>query len=160
MPLKYTGPEVLEMAVETERGGKLFYEQVAAATRNEELRRTFRFLAEEELKHIAVFQDIANSLTERPEEMPYHWEEAIPYLDAIVDSRYFLGKDKALALVKSATTPREAVEHALGFEKETLLFYTELLNLVAERNKPAVARLIAEEKAHVVKLNHLLGTMD
>ena len=78
MALSYSGPEVMEMAVQTERGGKLFYDSVAEATDNEALRRLFRFLGEEEVKHIAVFQDIARSLTERPEEMPYHWEETVP----------------------------------------------------------------------------------
>ncbi|HDQ99923.1 MAG TPA: hypothetical protein ENN51_06535 [candidate division WOR-3 bacterium] len=159
MALGYSGPEVMEMAVETERGGKLFYDSVAETTDNEELRRLFRFLGEEEVKHIAVFRDIARSLTERPEEMPYHWEEAVPYLDAIVNSRYFLGGDKALALARTATTPEAAITHALGFEKETLLFYTELLSMVAERNRPALERLIAEEKSHVVRLTRLLDEL-
>ena len=155
MPLKYTGPEILEMAVETERGGKLFYESVAAATDDEQLAEVFRYLAEEEVKHIAVFQDIARSLTERPEDLPWHWEDVEPYLDAIVDSRYFLGKGKGLALARAATTPAEAIEYALGFEKETLLFYTELLGMIAERTRRPVERLIAEEKAHVVRLKQL-----
>lgn len=159
MPVQYTGPEIIEMAVETERGGKLFYETVAAATHDPRLAELFRFLAREEDHHIAVFQDLAKTLRERPEDLPWHWEEVTPYLDAIVDSRYFLGKDKALALARTATTPEEALEHALGFEKETLLFYTELLGLVAEPNRPAVQRLIAEEKSHVVRLRQLRAEM-
>lgn len=159
MALRYSGPEVMEMAVQTERGGRAFYRQVADRTDHDDLRGLFRFLADEEDRHVAAFQNIARSITERPEEMPYQWEEAVPYLDAIVESRYFLGEDKALALVRDSATPRQAVENALGFEKETLLFYTELQDMVGEPNKPAVRRLVAEEKAHVVKLSRLLETL-
>jgi rubrerythrin len=159
MPLKYSGPEVMEMAVATERGGKLFYEQVARKTASNELRRLFSFLGDEESRHIAVFQDIARTIRERPEELAYNWEEAVPYLDAIVESRYFLGGDKALALAEAATTPQEAVQHALGFEKETLLFYTEMLNMVAAGTRPAVERLVAEEKTHVVRLKQLADAL-
>lgn len=155
MPLKYSGPEVMEMAIQTERGGKLFYESVADATQDEALACLFRHLASEEIKHIAVFQEIARSIAERPEESPYMWEEAIPYLDAIVNSRYFLGDDKALALAGITGSPAEALTHALAFEKETLLFYTEVIGMVADRNRPAVERLIAEEKSHIVRLKQL-----
>lgn len=159
MPLKYSGPEVMEMAVQTERGGKAFYEEVAGRTEHEELRGLFRFLANEEDKHIATFQQIARSIAERPEEMPYKWDQVVPYINALVRSRYFLGPDKGLALAREADTPRTALEHAIGFEKETLLFYTELLDLVAEQNRPAVRALVAEEKTHVVKLSRLLNSL-
>jgi rubrerythrin len=159
MAVRYSGPEVMEMAVQTEKGGRAFYRQVADKTDHDELRGLFRFLADEEDRHIATFQGIARSITERPEEMPYQWEEAVPYLDALVESRYFLGENKALALARESATPRQAVEHALGFEKETLLFYTELQGMVSEPNVPAVRRLVAEEKTHVVKLSRLLETL-
>ncbi|MBN2537326.1 ferritin family protein, partial [candidate division WOR-3 bacterium] len=159
MSLKYSGPEVMEMAVQTERGGKAFYEEVAGHTDHEELRGLFRFLAAEEDKHVATFRQIARTIAERPEEMPYKWDEVVPYINALVSSRYFLDGDKALALARQATTPRAALEHAIGFEKETLLFYTELFDLVAEQNRAAVRALVAEEKTHVVKLSRLLSSL-
>lgn len=155
MMLEFSGPEALEMALQTEEGGKRFYETVAARIDDQQLRGLFGFLAAEEARHIAAFREIARSLKERPEESPYNWEEAVPYLRAVTESRYFLGKDKALSLAGDSRTPLEAVEHALGFEKETLLFYTEILSMVSDRTRPAVERLIQEEKAHVVKLANL-----
>ncbi len=155
MSLQFSGPEVMEMAVQTEKGGRVFYETVAAATTDPKLAELFRYLAGEEVKHIAVFQSFARELKEKPEELAYNWEEAVPYLKALTDSRYFLGEQKAVALAGSAATPSEALEHAIGFEKETLLFYREMLDMVAERNRDALQKLIAEEKTHVVKLSRL-----
>ena len=155
MPMEFSGPELMEMAVQTEKGGRLFYETVAAQTDDDRLRELFRFLADEETRHIAVFQDFARSLRERPEELAYNWEEAVPYLRAVTDSRYFLGEAKALALARESASAEDALVHAIGFEKETLLFYNEMLTLVSEPSKPAVRRLVAEEKSHVVKLSLL-----
>lgn len=159
MPIRYSMPEVMEMAVETEKSGKQFYETVAAATADKKLKDLFQFLGAEEDRHIAAFQQLARDLRERPEDLPFNWEEAALYLDAITHSRYFLGKGKALDLAKDSKTAAEALNHAIGFEKETLLFYTEVLGMVSERNRATVQRLIAEEKSHVVKLTQLKGTL-
>jgi rubrerythrin len=151
----YSAPEIMEMAVETERGGKSFYETVAAGTDDAKLKDLFGFLAKEEEKHIAAFQAIARTVKERPQDLAYNWQEAAQYLDAIVESRYFLGTGKALSLARESKIPRQALDHAIGFEKETLLFYTEVVEMVAEPTKPAVRKLIVEEKSHVMKLTTL-----
>ncbi len=156
--MRYSLPEVMQMAVETERSGKQFYETVAAETADKQLKELFLFLAGEEDRHIEAFQQLARELKERPEDLPYNWEEAALYLDAITHSRYFLGKGKALDLARNSKTAAEALDHAIGFEKETLLFYTEVLAMVSERNRPVVQRLVAEEKSHVVKLTQMKGT--
>lgn len=159
MPISYSGPEIMEMAVETERGGKHFYQQVAAGSKHKELKGLFEFLADEEDKHVTAFQNIARQVKESPQDLAYNWEEAAQYLDAIIHSRYFLGKGKALSLVSEADTPARAIDCALGFEKETLLFYTEVLAMVGEVTKPAVRRLIAEEKNHIARLSSIRSSL-
>jgi len=145
----------MEMAVETERGGKRFYEAVSADATDENLKRLFGFLAAEEDRHIAAFQEVARTVKEHPHDLAYNWEEAAQYLDAIVESKYFLGTGKALRLAGESKTPAQALDHAIAFEKETLLFYSEVLGMVAAATRPAVSRLIAEEKSHIVKLTEL-----
>ena len=152
MPVQYSAPEVMEMAVQTEKGGKLYYETVAAQTSDAGLKGLFGFLAEEESKHVRVFEDIARAVKVAPAEEPYNWEEVVPYLKAVTESRYFLGSDKALVLARAAKTPLDALRSAMAFEKETLVFYVQLRDMVSEHNRPAVDKLINEEKAHVRKL--------
>ena len=57
------------------------------------------------------------------EEEPEGWEEVTLYLKAIVDSEFFLGKDKCLPFLEHVKTAAEAIDFALCFERETLLYY-------------------------------------
>lgn len=155
MALVYSGPEIMEMAIATEEGGREFYGKVAKDTENPTLSGLFSFLAEEESKHIAAFREIAQQLRQTPQDLAYNWAEAAQYLDAIIRSRYFLGHGKSLSLLSEAKTPVQALDCALAFEKETLLFYMEVLDMVGENTKPAVRQLIAEEKSHIAKLSAL-----
>jgi rubrerythrin len=154
--ITYSAIEIMEMAVETEKGGKLFYETVAAQSKNQSLKILFRFLAEEENRHIFTFEEIAKTIKVPVGEMPANWEEVALYLKAVTDSRYFLGKGKALSLAGEATTTEQAIETALAFEKETLVFYLEAADMVPALNRPAVEALIREERAHVRKLSGFL----
>jgi rubrerythrin len=158
VPVSYSATEVMEMAVDTEKGSELFYKTMAAQARNENLRNLFSYLADEEKKHISVFEGIARTIKVAPSEMPADWEEVSLYLKAMTDSRYFLGGDKALSAARSAGTPEQAVNAALGFEKETLVFYLEALDMVPALNRPAVEALIREERAHIRKLTRFLQT--
>jgi rubrerythrin len=62
----------MEMAVQTEKGGKLFYETVAAQQQDARLRGLFEFLAGEESRHIAVFESVARTVRTAPAEEPYN----------------------------------------------------------------------------------------
>jgi len=146
----------MELAVQTEKGGKLFYETVAAQSKDENLKSLFLYLADEENKHIRVFEDIAKTIKVAADEMPANWEEVSLHLKAITDSRYFLGKDKALSLIKDAKTTAQAVELALAFEKETLVFHLDATDAIPAVNRPAVESLIREERAHIRKLTGFL----
>jgi len=148
----------MEMAVQTEKGGKLFYQTVAAQSKDDGLRNLFSYLADEENKHIYVFENIAKTIKVAAEETPADWDEVSLYLKAVTDSRYFLGPDKALSLAQDAKSTSQAVELALAFEKETLVFYLEAADVIPALNRPAVETLIREERAHVRKLTGFLQT--
>jgi len=156
VPNAYSISEIVEMAVETEKGGKLFYETVAARSRNQSMKILFRYLAGEENRHIEVFEEIAKTVKVAPSEMPNNWEEVSLYLKSVTDSRYFLGEGKALSLGKDANSTEEAIRLALAFETETLVFYLEAADAVPTVNRPAVEALIREERAHVRKLTGFL----
>ena len=156
MPNAYSVCEIFEMAVETEKGGKLFYETVVAQSKDDGLKNLFSYLAGEENRHIYVFENVAKTIEVAADESPANLEEVSLYLKAVTDSRYFLGNDKALGLAKDAKTTEQAVKLALAFEKETLVFYLEAADAVPATNRPAVEALIREERAHIRKLTAFL----
>ncbi|MCX7836387.1 MAG: ferritin family protein [candidate division WOR-3 bacterium] len=153
----YSINEVLEMAIQIEKNGYQFYSQSKEKTKDEKLQNLFDFLATEELKHMETFNGIKDRLKTTPYKLPYDWEEAKLYLKAITDSYFFTGKDKVISLMEKVQNAEELINLALAFEKETLLFYYEILNLVAEEEKPEVVRLINEEKSHIKKLEKIKG---
>jgi len=145
----------MEMAIETERGGKAFYETVAARSKDDSLKKLFLYLADEENRHIHVFGNIAKTIKVAPSEMPADWEEVSLYLKAVTESRYFLGQEKALGLAGEAKTSEQAINHALAFEKETLVFYLEAADMMPAINRPAVEELTRQERGHIRRLTGL-----
>lgn len=155
MPIFYSAVEVIEMAIKTEESGGIFYNGVAKKSKNVKLKQLFEFLAGEEIKHKQIFTALYKTIKESPQSVPYNWDEMGLYLKAITESRFFLGEGKAITLVKAAKTPRQALDFALGFERDTMLFYTEIMIIVAKTNRALVKKIVAQEKNHIRQLQAL-----
>jgi len=153
MNIFFSVQEVVEMAINTERSGQVFYQTASKLAKEKNLKELFRYLAEEEGKHLKVFQGLYNSLKQGPEKTPYNWEEAKLYLKALVDSRFFTGPDKAINLVKEAKSEIETVNSAINFEKDTLLFFYEMLEVTKSHDRDLVKKIIEEEKKHIRRLS-------
>ena len=153
MSVFFSVREVVEMAISTERSGEAFYQTASKLARENSLEELFRYLAEEEGEHLKTFQGFYDTLKKGPEVTPYDWEEAKLYLKALVDSRFFTGPDKAINLAQEAKSELEAVNSAIGFEKDTLLFFYQMLEVVKLGDRDLVKKIIEEEKKHIRKLS-------
>jgi rubrerythrin len=141
--------EIIEQAVQTERLGNGFYSNMAQRFKeNDKLKNLFELLATKERQHEIKFSELKNKVKD---EEPEGWEEASQYLRAIVESEFFLGKHKSLPSLEHLRKTEDAVRYALGFEKETLLYYHGLREIVRERK--IMDEIINEEKSHIVWLN-------
>jgi len=155
MPIFYSPVEVIEMAVRTEKTGQKFYSETAKKTKSKILGALFSFLALEELKHEKTYKKLYNIIKEDPRTMPYNLDEMGLYLQAITDSKFFLGSNKALSAIAKVKTPKALLDYAIQFEKETMLFYIEILNMINSKNKPLVQSIITQEKHHIRKLTSM-----
>jgi len=152
--LKYALRELIEIAVQIENGGERFYRY--AAGKNEKVRDIFQLLADDEKKHAVLFQSL---LVPSPE---YDYSgidktESIPYIRAIVNStvlRYLLDRKEYPEKMGSVT---EVLDFSLGLEKESLLFYYQLLERIQGKGKSTVERIIGEEKKHIEKILQWYG---
>ena len=72
-------------------------------------------LAVNEQQHEKRFSELKNKI--KNEEIE-GWGDVSQYLRAIVESEFFLGKNKSLPSLEHAKTVTDAVNFALGFEKE------------------------------------------
>jgi rubrerythrin len=142
---KFSIREVLEQAVQTEKLGYQFYTGMAERFKdNGELLKLFSTLAEKELTHEKTFSDLLAMVGDTE---PEGWDEASLYMRAMVESEFFLGKNKSLPSMDGIKTIEDAVNFAIGFEKETLLYFHGIRDVVKE--KDMVDEIINEEKSHI-----------
>jgi len=148
---KYSIEEIMEMAIQTEKLGCQFYTGMADKFKKDAgLVKLFTTLASKEKVHERTFTNLKDAVAKNGTE-PVMWEEVTNYMRAFVESEFFLGKGKSLPTMDHLRTVQDAVKFALGFEKETLLYFMELRSIVKE--KSAVDEVINEEKSHIVWLD-------
>lgn len=156
MPTFFSLTEVMEMAITIEKAGRSYYEGVAKKTKDLEMKELFSFLAAEEARHEKRFKDLAERVRVSPYSLFGKWEEIKPYLQVITDSHFFAGSDKMIKQTERAREPKEILEYAISFEKETILFYYEILGLVRGDDQNIVQEIIAEERTHIKRLGEIL----
>jgi rubrerythrin len=151
---KYSIREVIEQAIQTEKmGSELYLAMAGRFEKDEKLRKLFETLAVKEQEHEKTFTELKEKVNNRRVE---HWEEVSQYLRAIVESEFFLGNNKALPSLDHLENIEDAVRYAIAFEKETLLYYHSMKDLIREQD--VLNRLIDEEKGHVVWLSEFRKT--
>jgi len=151
----YSIEEIIEMAVRTETLGYQFYTTMAEKFKKEEgLTKLFTTLASKEKVHEKIFTDLKTTVAKKGAE-PVEWDEVSNYMRAFVESEFFLGKGKALPAMDHVKTVHDAAKFAMGFEKETLLYFHELRSIVKE--KEIVDQVINEEKSHIRWLDAFLA---
>lgn len=152
---KYSIIEVVEQAVQTEKLGYQFYISVAEKFRQDiGLNKLFNTLAEKELRHEKIFLELKGLLGDTE---PEGWDEASLYMRAIVESEFFMGKNKTLPSMDHLKNVYDAVAFAMGFEKETLLYFYALREAV--KQKDVVDEIINEEKSHIMWLSAFKGAI-
>ena len=156
MGVLITAADVLELAMKVEKSGEVFYRAVAQKAKSADIQALFVDLAEQEVKHYALFERLRKSVRDSVLMSEDEWEWYVGYLNATVQSSFFEGPDKALAAAEQVTDEKEAVRMAIGFEKETLLFFYDMRDSVYKADRTAIDNVVAEEKSHIRRLAAML----
>lgn len=153
--VNFSGEEIIELALEIERSGKVFYEAAISYADGAKLKDTLEYLAKEEEKHIADFQKLAEKLTKEFVPNESYVGEYGDYLKSMVNSHIF-NVSNVEDLVKGVKTNQEILKFALGFEKDSILIFQEFINFVNKTGNDIIQQLINEEKGHIKKINLML----
>ncbi|MGC9383143.1 MAG: ferritin-like domain-containing protein [Kosmotogaceae bacterium] len=147
----FSGHEVLEIAVNIEVEGEKFYRETSKNIEDPTAKNTFDYLANQEQKHIETFKSLLKHFDEESKEL-VNWDEATEYLKAMSSHKVFPDAKALLEKFKDST-PKEIIEYALDREKDSIIFYYEIIELIDDRDiKEAVRKIISEEKSHVATL--------
>ena len=146
----YTGAEIFQMAMELEEAGRVFYETIAENSEDHDLACVCRDLAAQEATHYEKFKHMGEQLVERPAYRPLTWDE-LNFANLLIEERVLSNAEDARDAAGSADIAG-ILDTAIRLEKDSVLFYNELLAEVEEADAPAVREIIEEEKRHVRSL--------
>ncbi|HFE52849.1 MAG TPA: hypothetical protein ENK07_05365 [Bacteroidetes bacterium] len=156
---EFSKNEAIELAVQIEKQGYDFYSNVAASLPEGQAKALFEWLASEELRHIQVFENFRDQMDQLQLAGPYEWDEVGRYLRSLTEGRVFPSGEEAKKLAKSVENLEEVFRFAIQIEKENSLYFHELSDFVAEKDKPIIQKLINEEKSHIRRLVDLRRQM-
>jgi rubrerythrin len=88
-----------------------------------------------------------------------HSAEYAAYLQTLLDSAVFTNDMVTSELAVNAESDIEAMELAMGAEKDSILFYYGMKDIVPKRVQLTVDKIINEEKSHLRQLWELKKEM-
>ena len=154
MSIVFSVSELINIAIGIERRGITFYDIMARSTEDEMARQVFQNLTEMERQHIQIFQDMLDEADKyQPSETLT--EEYAGYLQALIDNAVFTDDMITSEMATQADSDIKAVELAIGAEKDSILFYYQMRDIMPQPALPMINRIIAEEKSHLQQLSEV-----
>jgi rubrerythrin len=148
MQNKFSGEEIVELGVLIEENGHAFYRGLAAKAKSPKARDAFGYLAEQEEAHIRTFAQILEKFKRnKPAEMLS--DDYYAYMHSLADTYVFTRKDEGVRLAQEISSEAEAIDLGIGFEKDSILFYDGMKQVVEPSERQVINELIAQEKKHL-----------
>ena len=154
MPAEMTLADVYDMAIEIEADAGTFYSLAASACRDPENQRVLGELASMEKDHQLVFAAMKDRAASPAE--AGRWAEELSLVTKLFASgikedlsRRFTGRE----------SNRDLLRKALSFEKDTIVFFLHMRNmLTSQADKSRVDEIVTEELGHVILLSGALAS--
>jgi rubrerythrin len=156
MTIPFSADEVLQMAEQIERNGSRFYRRASQGFAEPRARELLLDLAIAEDEHEKVFAAMRAELSpqEREPSVPDPYGEAVLYLRGLADSQLFDVKADPSARLTGKETMEDILRTAIGLERDSIVFYVGLKDMVPERlGKHRVDDIIKAEMGHIAILS-------
>lgn len=151
----YSAEEIVDIAVRIEENGQKFYSACADSTSDANLKKVFKHLAEQEKKHKATFEKLYGEIGDYKLDPATYTDEIDLYIKALANSQVFSPGADVVRLARETRDVLSLLSLAIGAEKDSILFYGEMLELAADADRKTVATIIREEQSHIVQLTSL-----
>jgi len=161
MSISFSPNEFIKIAIGIESRGIAFYDIMTKSTESDAARDMFQRLSDMEREHIKTFESMLTDADAQQPAESYPGEYAA-YLQALVDSAVFTDDMITSELATQADSDIEAMELAIGAEKDSILFYYEMRDIMPRKAQPTVDRILTEEKSHLealTRVKKLLATL-
>jgi len=160
-PVHFSGVEVFDLAIQTEHNGRAFYEAAAAGANSEEVQRAMVHLAHAEGEHEATFRRLRDEAYppvegQDAEALPETYAgELAENMTALLRARVLPDEATGLRVVAEMADDMAALDFAIAFEKDTILFMQQMREMIPEDEREPLAVLIQQEHIHVRLLQGL-----
>ena len=155
MPADYSARDLVNIAIGIERRGIIYYDVIARSTEDDQARAVFEGLARMERVHLATFEhmldDIGGTGVNEAEEEGY--------IATLLQDAVFTDDTVTADVAAQADTDVKAMELAINGEKDAILYYYELRDLLPEGLAALVNRILNEEKRHLAQLTAIRQSM-
>jgi len=159
MGIRFTADEILAIAEKIEANGIAFYAAAAEKVSAGNLADLLRKLSHWESAHAKIFAAMRKELTEKEKE-PVTYDpdnEAGLYLQAVADGTVFKLEEDPGKIMGANPTPESIINIALGREKDSVVYYTGVKQIVpASLGQERIEEIINEELGHIRQLNNTL----
>jgi len=154
--ITFSPGEIFEMAEQIERNGAKFYRRVADQAAGEPLRRTLLGLAQMEDDHERRFAAMRSELSKAQKGSTAFDpdDQGALYLQALADGHVFDVRVDPSEKLSGDESTEQVLRTAIGLEKDSIVFYIGLKDLVpSAEGKARVDAIIAEEMGHIATLS-------
>lgn len=151
MGATFNGDEIFEMAEQIERNGAAFYRKAAGQAKDPEIRTLFTHLAVMEETHLRLFGQMrARYAQDRGANRQFDPDnEAMQYLQTLASRQGWEGKASPLRELSGTEPLEQVLWKALAAEKDSVVFYTGMKDLVGPADRIPLDEIIREELVHV-----------
>jgi rubrerythrin len=144
----FVGSEIVEIGIQIENNGRDFYNMLVKKTEDEKAREIFKFLAGEEEKHIKAFEGILEK-TQAFAPQGLDADDYIRYMKVLAGEHIFTQKDRGEEIAQNTKSDKEAIDVAIRFEEDSIVFYTGMKRIVPEYDHKVIEALIIQEENHL-----------
>jgi len=155
MPINFNADEILTVAEQIERNGAVFYRRTAEMQTDADAKEMLAAMAAMEDDHERTFASMRADLTEEEREpMVFDPDQELPlYLLALADRSVFDLTSDPWARVTGKETLSDILRMAIGVEKDSIVFYLGLKDMVPRRfGSDRIDAVIKEEMGHIATL--------
>lgn len=149
----FTAAEIIDMGIDKEKKRMDFYGYVADKFGDKDMKDLFSRLRDWEKTHIEKFTEIRDSTATYEVSESYEGEFG-KYIKFVVDDVLYKQVSKEW-FAKNVKEPITAIRYGIGFEKDAILFFNELMAYMMPPHKEKIGQLVEEEKKHLIYLSEL-----
>jgi len=147
----FTPSDIFQFAVRIEEDGEIFYHKAALMAEDAATRDIFNRLADEEIRHKRIFTDMLATIKQSSVPETYNGEY-LSYLRNYIDGKVIFRKDLRNAALPEIKDTLSAIDFAMEREMDSILYYQEVKQFLAEKDRVEVDLIIEEERKHFAKL--------